>query len=79
MPDEVIQKLMQLKHILTNVAASGYLGLPRKVLERLDKEGVFDKFGIEGSCKTPCHPWNRDDMCSCGRVPWRGIVRVTTD
>lgn len=62
MPDEVIQKLMQLKHILTNVAASGYLGLPRKVLERLDKEGVFDKFGIEGSCKTPCHPWNRDEL-----------------
>ena len=62
MPDEGIQKLIQLKHILTNVAASGYLGLPRSVLERLDREGVFDKFGIEGSCKTPCHPWNRDEL-----------------
>lgn len=59
---EGIQKLAQLKHILTNVAAARYLGLPQKVLFRLDDEGILDEFSIPGCYKTPEYPWNKGEL-----------------
>jgi len=60
--EEGIQKLAQLKHILSNVAAARYLGLPQKVLFRLDDEGILDEFCIPGCYKTPAYPWNKGEL-----------------
>lgn len=55
-------RLVQLKHIRTNVTAARYLGLPLKVLFALDNLGVFNEFGVPGCYKAPSHPWNKREL-----------------
>ena len=55
-------KLVQLKHIRTNVTAARYLGLPQKVLFALDDLGVFNEFSVPGCYKTPSYPWNKREL-----------------
>jgi len=55
-------KLVQLKHIRTNVTAARYLGLPQKVLFALDSMGVFNEFAVPSCYKTPSYPWNKREL-----------------
>ena len=57
-----LQQLIQLRNILSNIAAARHLGLPQRVMMLLDKEGAFDKFSIQGCLKTPEYPWNREEL-----------------
>ena len=59
---ESLTKLIQLKNILPLMVAARYLGLPQKVLVLLDKNGILDKFAIQGCYKTKGYQWNIGEL-----------------
>lgn len=63
--------LIQLKHIFTLLLAARYLGLPQRVLSLLDKNGILDKYKVEGCYKNKIYLWNIEELNQINRTAFR--------